>query len=151
MHVSCILNEFPLELKPIWRSFMKKNVTILALSSLCLLFISSCKNDSPSSSSSNDAFSSTINSEEEKPSSEIKPSSSQENSEWDTNYSDKNYVAKYKANPNFTLADIDYNTPSTGTQPVLVIPVTFTNKTFTDAELEDIKTLTGGTREDTKY
>ena len=151
MHVSCILNEFPLELKPIWRSFMKKNVTILALSSLCLLFISSCKNDSPSSSSSNDAFSSTINSEEEKPSSEIKPSSSQENSEWDTNYSDKNYVAKYKANPNFTLADIDYNTPSSGTQPVLVIPVTFTNKTFTDAELEDIKTLTGGTREDTKY
>lgn len=131
---------------------MKKNITILALSSLCLLFVSSCKNDLPSSSSSsNDAFSSTLNSQEEKPSSEIKPSSSQENSEWDTNYSDKNYVAKYKANPNFTLADIDYNTPSSGTQPVLVIPVTFTNKTFTDAELEDIKTLTGGTREDTKY
>ena len=135
---------------------MKKNIVVLALSSLCLLFISSCKKEGlPSFSASNDAFSSnyssSLNSEEEKPSSETKSSTIQEDNEWDTNYSDKNYVAKYKANPNFTLADIDYNTPSIGTQPILVIPVTFTNKTFTEAELEDIKTLTGGTREDTKY
>lgn len=133
---------------------MKKNVVILALSSICMLFVSSCKGNETSSNtpspSSNDVSSPSSN-EENPISSEIKSSESSANSEWDTNYSSKNYVAKYNANPNFTLADIDYNTPSTGTQPVLVIPITFTNQGFSEQELEDIKVLTGGTAEETHY
>lgn len=63
----------------------------------------------------------------------------------------KNYIENHEVNKNVTITDLDYYTPSVGTQPVLVLPITFTDQTFTAQEIEDIKTLTSGTATETKY
>lgn len=116
---------------------MKRNTNKITIPSLaCLFLLVGCAktNETSSSISSNDAFSS-----------EVKDSSIKSSDE------NKNYIEDHEVNKNVKLSDLDYNTPSVGTQPVLVIPITFTDQTFTDQEIEDIKTLMGGTAEETKY
>ena len=71
--------------------------------------------------------------------------------EWDTNYSSDNVTKDYVVNENTDITDVDICTPSTGTQNVLVLPIEFSDKQFTSSEIEDIKTLTSGTPEDTNY
>ncbi len=114
---------------------------------------SSNEDKNSSSSSDKDVTSSSSSSSNDKGSSSSSSSSSASKSdgEWNTNYSDDNVDFNYQANKNVSLTDIDVNTPTTGNQPVLVVPVVFTDKTFTSTELEEIKTLCGGTAEDTKY
>lgn len=66
--------------------------------------------------------------------------------------SDKNYIENFEANKNINITEIsDTGTYSTGKEHILVLPIVFTDKTFTSSELEEIKTLTGGKAEDTKY
>ncbi len=149
---------------------MKKHL-LLVLSLTSVAMLSSCigskkdsssakeenssqiSNDSSSEStadSSSDA-SKEASSESASSSSSQSSSSSKSDGEWNTNYSDDNVDYNYVANKNVGLTDIDINTPSVGTQPVLVVPVTFTDKTFTNTELEEIKTLCGGEAKDTSY
>lgn len=107
---------------------------------------SSVSIDSTTSESTN-----TSSSESSSSSTSSSSSSSKSDGEWNTNYSDDNVDFNYVANKNISLNDIDYNTYSTGTQPVLVLPITFTDKKFTSSELQEIKTLCGGTAKQTNY
>lgn len=51
-----------------------------------------------------------------------------------------------------TVEEFKTGTPTKGNQPILVIPVEFTDKTFTDSQIEDIKKITSGNgKKDTKY
>lgn len=147
---------------------MKKH-SLLVLSLGSIILLSSCMNvihgsvrsssdegsSADSSTSSNSSSSNSDKQSSESSSSKGEGSSSSSASrsdgEWNTNYSDSNVDFNYEANKNVKLTDLDINTPTTGTQPVLVIPVTFTDKTFSDTELEEIKSLCGGTAEDTNY
>ena len=70
---------------------------------------------------------------------------------WDTVYSDENVKKYVSANESVNINDLDYNTYTTGTQPILVLPIVFSDKTFSAKELEEIKILTGGKAEETKY
>ena len=78
-------------------------------------------------------------------------SGSEEGKTWDTDYSASNATKVDEVNKNLSLYDLQYNTPTEGTQSVLVLPIEFTDKKFSKQDLEDIRTLTGGTAEDTKY
>lgn len=114
---------------------------IAILSGACVFLLAGCSVIKDYGSSQNESENTSVYS-----------SSQNENgSSTSTNDGTKNYIENHEANKNVTLADLDYNTPSTGTQPVLVIPITFTDQTFTDQEIIDIKTLTGGSSSDTNY
>ncbi len=118
---------------------MKKK-KLIALSFGTIFLLPSCTPNNPLHSNSSIENSSKSES-----------SSSPDNKEWDTNYSDKNVSKNVEVNKNISLKDLDYNTPSTGTQPILVLPIVFTDKTFTDNELNEIKILTGGESSETNY
>lgn len=82
---------------------------------------------------------------------EIAFTGKEETIEWDTDYSSENVTKDYVVNQNTNIEDVDICTPSTGTQNVLVLPIEFSDSEFTSAEIEDIKTLTSGAPEETKY
>ncbi len=82
---------------------------------------------------------------------EITFTGKEETIEWDTNYSSDNVTKDYVVNENTNITDIDFCTPSTGTQNVLVLPIEFSDRQFTSAEINDIRTLTSGTPEETNY
>ncbi len=144
----------------------RKQISILALGNLLLL--SSCINkplapsssenqsvsESETSSTSSEESSSASSSsatEESSSSSKQSSASSKDDEEWDTNYSEDNVAKNFEANKNVSLTDIYWNTPSVGTQPILVLPITFTDKTFTTSEINEIKILTQGEASETKY
>ncbi len=123
---------------------MKKNF-ILALSCAILPILSACTFPLPTNSSltkSSSAIPVTESSSLESSTISSTSSSSSQNN---------NGYRKVVPNQNVKLTDLASNTPSIGTQPVLVIPIVFTDATFTDGELQDIKTLTSGEAKDTKY
>ncbi len=70
---------------------------------------------------------------------------------WDENYSSSNVKKVTDVNKNISLYDLGYNTASEGTQNVLVLPIEFTDSPFSGDDLNDIRTLTSGTAEDTRY
>ena len=70
---------------------------------------------------------------------------------WDENYSSSNVSKVTDVNKNLSLYDLGYNTPSKGTQNVLVLPIEFTDSPFSGDDLNDIRTLTSGKAEDTHY
>ena len=71
--------------------------------------------------------------------------------EWDTNYSSSNVSENYEANKNLKMSDLEYSLSSEGIQNVLVLPIEFSDKKFTSDEIEDIKTATSGSADDTGY
>ncbi len=120
---------------------MKKN-KLIAISIGAIFLLPSCTPNVPSSNASSESSSKSSKSESY---------SSSKKEEWDTNYSDKNVAKNCEANKNIALTSLDYNTPTIGTQPILVIPIIFDDKTFTNSELNEIKVLTSGESSETKY
>ncbi|MEE5995061.1 MAG: hypothetical protein V3G53_00725 [Candidatus Enteromonas sp.] len=70
---------------------------------------------------------------------------------WDTNYQAANQYVPTAINENVNYYELDQNTNTIGTSKVLVIPIAFTDETFTSGELQDIQTVLGGSAEDTNY
>ena len=137
----------------------RKHGKILVVSIASILLATSCINTPASSNASSDTPSSDLNSstiDSSKDSQEIVSSKTSSKEETPASSSSsteekKNYIEHHEINKNVKLEYLDYNTPSVGTQPVLILPITFTDKTFTATELDEIKILTGGKAEDTKY
>ena len=126
---------------------MKKHVLIPFCSAL-LLSLSACSFFNSSSSRASSLSEERTSSTDTSNSNDTDASSTGDNS---TSSVSTDAYHKVTPNVNTKLTDIADNTPSTGTQPILVFPITFTGTTFTDSELQDIKTLTSGTAEDTHY
>lgn len=70
---------------------------------------------------------------------------------WDTDYNAENQYVPTSINENANYYELGQNTNTIGTSKVLVIPIAFTDETFTASELQDIQTVLGGTAEDTNY
>ncbi|MBQ4183208.1 MAG: hypothetical protein II619_06635, partial [Bacilli bacterium] len=70
---------------------------------------------------------------------------------WDTNYQAANQYVPTAINENVNYYELGQNTNTIGTSKVLVIPIAFTDETFTSGELQDIQTVLGGSAEDTNY
>lgn len=70
---------------------------------------------------------------------------------WDTDYKAENQYVPTAINENANYYELGQNTNTIGTSKVLVIPIAFTDETFTSGELQDIQTVLGGSAEDTNY
>ncbi len=70
---------------------------------------------------------------------------------WDTDYKAENQYVPTSINENANYYELGQNTNTIGTSKVLVIPIAFTDETFTSGELQDIQTVLGGSAEDTNY
>ncbi len=61
------------------------------------------------------------------------------------------YHKATEVNKNTKFTDFQDTCPTTGTINVLVLPIEFSDYPFSASDIQDIKDLTGGTAEDTKY